>query len=194
MTFQGVVTVTDVVTIVFGSLGLIGLYLTYLQTRHSREANVATSFTNRATFVLEINKWLRDNAEEARFFYTLDYRSAEQAFVFDPRKFPFSDAEHHLDAILYKLSFVGSLLKRNLLTREDLLWMSFFVETVLSHSEVQKYLRWLQGTDQAPNHSDFVDAIVLYEALANESAQSSEVLANYMSNARRTSRSLPAET
>ena len=67
--------------------------------------------------------------------------------------------EQHLDAILYKLVFVGGLLRRGVLERSAVAWMSFVVSAVMGNEEIQAYLKWLQSDDQVPGHSEFVDAV-----------------------------------
>lgn len=128
----------DIAALTVSTLGLIGLLLAYLQFRLSRRANEVTAECARSSLVLEIHKWFREKPEEVIFFYRLDYASSQSAFKFNPIDFPHSDEERQLDALLYKLVFVGSLLRRGVLDHKDIAWMNFIVSAVLGNAEVQK--------------------------------------------------------
>lgn len=172
----------DIASLTVSTLGLIGLLLAYLQFRLSRKANEVTAESSRSSFILEIHKWFRENPEEVAFFYRLDYESRQGAFIFDAEKFPHSDDERQLDAILYKLVFVGGLLRRGVIDQEDIAWMEFIVSAVLSNAEVQKYLVWLQTPNQVPGHSEFVDAIFLFTELFGD-VSAGDFLKDYVRNA-----------
>lgn len=177
-------TVADIGSLVIGSLGLVGLLFAYLQLRYSRRANEKAAAAARAGFVLEIHKWMRDNQGRADFFYRLDYESREFSFVFDPEKFPGSEDEYHLDSIIYKLVFVGGLVRRGVLELEDVSWMLFVVRTVLTNKQVLAYLTWLQSSDQVPGHSEFVDAIHLLKSMLPSDEKLSPQLVRYVQNAK----------
>lgn len=170
----------DIAALTVSTLGLIGLLLAYLQFRLSRKASEVTAEAARSSFVLEIHKWFRERPEEVTFFYRLDYDARPDAFKFNAAEFPHSDDERQLDALLYKLVFVGGLLRRGVLDREDVAWMTFIVSSVLGNVEVQRYLSWLQTPDQAPGHSEFVDAVFLLFELHGEKTQ---LLNDYLENA-----------
>ena len=173
----------DIVALVFGGAGLVGLILAYLQIRMIGESNAATAQYTRANFVLEIHKWLRSDADRMRFFYRLDYAREESAFLFDAKNFPNSDDEAHLDALLYIISYVGSLLKKKIIDSADVQWMAFIVRTVQENPEVQKYLRWLQSAEQVPHHSGFIDAIYIYEVLIGKKREGYPNLKRYQDQA-----------
>lgn len=176
--------IIEIAALAVSSLGLVGLLFAYLQFRLSRKANEITAAAARASFVLEIHRWFRQNLDETKFFYRLDYDTCADGFSFEPASFPHSEDEQHLDALLYKLVFVGGLLRRGVLDREDLEWMRFIVLTVLSNEQVQKYLEWLQTSDQIPGHSDFVDAVFLYQVLVAGDLKADTILGDYIKNAR----------
>lgn len=88
-----------------------------------------------------------------------------------------------MDAILYKLVFVGGLLKRGVLERGDLAWMRFVVSAVMGNKEIQEYLKWLQREDQLPGHSEFVNAVFLYQVLNDMPEVQGSVLDEYLRNA-----------
>ena len=176
-------TAVDIASLTVSTLGLIGLLLAYFQFRLSRKANELTAESSRSSFILEIHKWFRETPEEVAFFYRLDYASRKGAFIFDPENFPHSDDERQLDAILYKLVFVGGLLRRGIVNQEDIAWMEFIVSAVLSNAEVQKYLTWLQTSNQVPGHSEFVDAVFLFTELVGDLGEGG-LLKDYIRNAK----------
>lgn len=176
-------TLIDLAALAVSVLGLIGLLFAFLQFRLSRKANEASAQAARSSFVLEIHKWFRENSDEVRFFYSLDYESKPNSFKFDPELFPHSEDEHHLDAILYKLVFVGGLVRRGVLELRDVSWMSFIVSAVMGNEEIQAYLSWLQTNDQVPGHSEFVDAVFLYQTLNDRPRVQRNALDQYIKNA-----------
>lgn len=131
--------------------------------------------------MLEIYKWLHDDPNDHAFFYRLDYSIGQEAFRFVPEEFPHSEEELYIDKWLYKLSYVGQLLRRSVLDEEDIDWMKFDVETIMLNREVQKYLQWLQSPSQVPGHSGFLDAVYLCEKLS-KNAQCDQ-LVEYKKNA-----------
>ncbi|WP_146176324.1 hypothetical protein [Rhodovulum kholense] len=173
----------DIAALAVSVLGLIGLLFAFLQFRLSRKANEVSAQAARSSFVLEIHKWLREDSDEVRLFYRLDYGSKSEAFKFDPNKFPHSEDEQNLDAMLYKLVFVGGLLRRGVLDLNEIAWMKFVVSTVMENREIQAYLRWLQTPGQIPGHSEFVDAVFLYQKLQKNPFDRSDVLEEYIESA-----------
>jgi hypothetical protein len=90
-----------------GVLGLVSLYLGYRQLKLSREAQSLEARATRARFVLDLNQEFFAADADRKFFYQLDYLD----FRFDPDRFAQSDEERQLDRLLYKLSYVGKLLR-----------------------------------------------------------------------------------
>lgn len=174
----------DIAALTVSTLGLVGLLLAYFQFRLSRKANEITAEAARSSFVLEIHKWFREKSEEVTFFYRLDYDSSPTSFKFNAAEFPHSDDERQLDALLYKLVFVGSLLRRGVLDWKDVEWMTFIVSSILENAQVQEYLKWLQTPDQAPGHSEFVDAVFLCLELRGQNSEQARLLKEYVCNAK----------
>lgn len=183
MQFNNVINVSDLIASTFGFVALVGIYFAYVQLRLARSVNAKNASATQASFILEIYKWFTDNQSEIEFFYKLDYTKSEKSFHFDRETFAHSNDERHLDNLLYKLSFVGSLLKRDIISQSDLEWMRFLVEAILSNNEVCEYLTWLQNEDQVPNHSSFIDAIYLYEQLSNKGLSENLSLQKYKKQA-----------
>lgn len=173
------ISVGDLVRAVFGVIGLTGLFLAYWQLRLSWKANRESAAATRARFVLDLNKWFLENDDEIRFFYRLDYSSHPNAFRFDGTEFPNSPDELRLDALLFKVSHVGALLRHSIVTTDDLDWIHFHVRTVMENPEVQAYLVWIKLDEQVPDHSAFTDAIYLYKVLYGRS-ESYEKLKPYL--------------
>ena len=171
----------DFIRLAFGIVGLAGLFLAYGQLRLAQRNSGENAKSTTARFVLDLNQWFTDNKAEKAFFYRLDYSSHENAFQFDAEHFPHSDDELLLDTLLYKLSHVGALLRRDVVSLEDLQWVRFFVKAVMENPEVHKYLRWLKTSDQVPDHSGFTDAIFLYGQLFGKRRDAYNELKHYFS-------------
>ena len=89
---------------------LVSIFLTYRQLKESRAAQLLQANAMRARFVLDLNQELLASDAERIFFDKIDYKD----FHFDPDKFGQSPEELQLDRLLYKLSYVGKLLRDGL--------------------------------------------------------------------------------
>lgn len=154
MTFNWEIGITQI----FGLFGLLGLFVSFRQL-------VLVQRSNRAKLIIDLSHWFTENAAERSFFYRLDYSSLPSSFKFDPLSFPGSDDEHHLDALLYKLSHIGSMVRHKVIRVSDLGWLRSIVDIVLKNTEVHAYLDWLRTPEQMPDHESFSDAIYLFERL-----------------------------
>lgn len=153
---------------------LVGPFVAYFQLRLNRHVN-------RARLALDLNKLFSENAEERKFFYTLDYSSGPNAFKFDPDKFMYSSQEQNLDSLLYKLSQVGYLLKHKTVLAVDIIWINSIARTVLENRQVHAYLAWL--SKDMPGHRSFADLTHLCNAVCSGAghASASKALATYSS-------------
>lgn len=140
--------------------GLIGLFFAAAQLRSSRRAQ-------ETQLLLAIQDRFRAIPEFSDFLYRLDY-AGEKAWRFDPATFAHSAEEKVLDATLYELAFVGSLVKTRDIQASDLVWLKSWIAIVLRNPHVQAYLRWLKEPDQRPHHDAFIGAIHLYEGVYGE--------------------------
>jgi hypothetical protein len=143
---------TSVVTAVFGLTGLVGIVLTY---HKSLVENAAT----KARFVLYLNQSFLQDDNERAFFYKLDH----DGFFFEPQKFAGSEDEKQLDRLLFKISFVGKLLKDGVVDVSDINFVRHIVGSTMKDKEVAKYLCWLSAA--IPGHQSFHDAAYLVEQL-----------------------------
>ena len=145
---------------VLGLMGLLSVWLAYRQLRLGQEAQVLQANATRARFVLDLNQEFLRNDTERKFFYKLDYKE----FTFDPDKFAESEDELELDRLLYKLSYVGKLLRDQVLSLEDVNNIRHIASRTLRNEEVLKYLRYLKE-EQVPDHGSFSDAVYLFERM-----------------------------
>jgi hypothetical protein len=143
-----------------GLLGLLSVWLAYRQLKLAQKAQLLQATATRTCFILDLNQeFLRSDAER-KFFYKLDYKE----FTFDPDKFAESDDERDRDRLLYKLSYVGKLLRDRLLTLEDVSNIRHIAGRTLRNDEVLKYLRYLKK-EQIPDHNSFSEAVYLFERM-----------------------------
>jgi hypothetical protein len=167
----------DAILVLFGLLGLLSIYFTYRQLRSGQRAQQT-----------QIAIHLHDdffNAPELRaFLYRLDYAGGERAWIFNPDTFPHSDEEKHLDLLLYKLSFIGMLVRARDIHVRDLLWLKVETAIVLENKSVLSYLEWLQSPSQIPGHSSFSGAVHLYNSLFGMSGGEYIRLNSYLERAR----------
>lgn len=160
-------------------VGLFSLLLAYRQLRIAKEAELLQARATRARFVLDLNQEFLNNDAERDFFYKLDY----QDFQFDSSTFAQSNDERQLDRLLYKLSYVGKLLRDGLVTLEDISNIRHIASRTLRNTEVIKYLRYLKE-EQIPDHSSFSDSIYLFERLFGRSDAAYSSIVNYLTPGR----------
>jgi hypothetical protein len=91
-------------------------------------------------------------------------RARYKDFKFDPDTFAQSDDERQLDRLLYKLSYVGKLLREQLVSIEDVNNIHHIAGRTLHNEEVIKYLRYLKEV-QVPDHNSFSDVVYLFERM-----------------------------
>jgi len=131
-------------------------------------SNGAGSRDFKALILIELYKLFENNTDEVRFFYSLDYTKETRSFKFSEDEFPFSDEERFLDGLLRKLSCVGRIFRLGVIGKADLDWVIFITKVVFQNLEVQKYFSWLLRMDQIPDHSEFKEAILFYEAVIGD--------------------------
>lgn len=180
--FTWELTLGQLIAATVATLGLTGLILAYKQLRLVRANSLETSRATKARFVLDLNKWFHEDAAEREFFYRLDYSHKDDAFKFDPSRFPNSKDERVLDGLLYKLNYVGTLLREGVVTAKDLEWVKFIASATMKNEQVLAYLEWLRSPDQVPNHSSFTDVLVLFRELFGASDVAYARLAKYLDN------------
>ena len=120
-----------------GVIGLVSIWLAFRQFKLGREAQLSEARATRARFVLDLNREFLQSDPERAFFYKLDYKE----FRFDPDSFAESVDERELDRLLYKLSYVGKLLRDRVLAIEDVSNIRHIAGRTLRNAEVLKYLR-----------------------------------------------------
>ena len=143
-----------------GLLGLLSVFLAYRQLKQGQKAQKLQANAMRARFVLDLNQEFLASDAERNFFYKLDYKD----FVFDPNVFAQSEDERQLDRLLYKLSYVGKLLRDRLVSLDDVNNIQHIANRTLRNNEVIKYLQYLKEV-QVPDHNSFSDAIYLFERM-----------------------------
>jgi hypothetical protein len=150
----------NAVLAVLGMLGLASILLAYRQLRQGQRAQQQQANATRARFVLDLNQEFLSNEGEREFFYRLDYRD----FTFNPAAFAQSNDERQLDRLLYKLSYVGKLLRDGVVGLDDVNNIRHIASRTLRNEEVIKYLKFLQEV-QIPDHGSFSDAVYLFERM-----------------------------
>src|SRR5262249_868536 len=125
---------------VLGLLGVLSIWLAYRQLKLGQEAQQLQANATRARFILALDQEFLCNAAEPKCFYRLDYKE----LTFDPDKFAESDEERELDRLLYKLSYVGKLLRDRLLNLQDVNNIRHIAGRTLRNDEVLKYLKYLK--------------------------------------------------
>ncbi len=140
-----------VVTAILGITGRVGIAVAY-------DGGLREAQAVRARFIFDLTGRFLEDDRERDFFYKLDY----QDFISDPNGFAQSADELHLDRLLYKLTYVGKLLRDGLVSKDDLGSIRHIASRTLRNPEVIKYLRYLKE-EQIPDHSSFSDSIYLFE-------------------------------
>lgn len=97
------------------------------------------TLAQRAGFLLTLTeRYFADN-EIRKFYYQIDYHH----FIFDLKSFVGSDEERWLDTLLYTFDVIGSLVRMNGVTINEVKIFAFQASRVLNNPEVKKYLAWL---------------------------------------------------
>ena len=150
----------NAILVILALLGLLSVFLAYRQLKQGQDAQRVQANAMRARFVLDLNQEFLANDAERNFFYKLDYKD----FKFEPNAFAQSDDERQLDRLLYKLSYVGKLLRDRLVNLEDVNNIQHIANRTLRNEEVIKYLQYLKE-EQIPDHNSFSDAVYLFERM-----------------------------
>jgi hypothetical protein len=101
--------ISELASAAVGIIGLISLIYTLIQIRQTKR-------TRQTTILLSLQQRFRSIQGFEDFLYGLDYSSKPYSWKFDRARFgePNNRDERILDAILYELAFVGSLVSSDL--------------------------------------------------------------------------------
>lgn len=97
-----------------------------------------------AQFVANLSRDLLATAELRQFYFHIDY----EKFRFDSSAiaaFKGSDDERRLVALLYQYNMIGRLIQMGVVSYDDIDFLVFEVIQVLSNTQVQNYLAWLDA-------------------------------------------------
>jgi len=150
----------NAVLAVLGLIGLVSIALAYRQLKEGQRAQHRQAIAMKARFVLDLNQEFLSSEAERAFFYQLDYRD----FEFKPELFAQSNDERQLDRLLYKLSYVGKLLRDGVVGLDDVNDIRHIASRTLRNDEAIKYLKYLKEV-QVPDHACFSDAVYLFEQM-----------------------------
>ena len=167
----------NAILVLFGLLGLLSIYFAYRQLRFGQRAQ-------QTQIAIQLHDDFFNAPELRAFLYRLDYTRGERAWIFKPESFAHSDEEKYLDLLLYKLSFIGTLVRNGDIHVRDLLWLKVETAIVLENKSVLDYLDWLQSPSQIPGHSSFSGAVHLYNSLFGRSGAAYMRLNSYLDRAR----------
>lgn len=164
--------------VILGFIGLFSIFLAYRQLRIGQRAQ-------QTQIAIHLHSDFFEEPDLRDFLYRLDYSDGPKAWKFNPKTFPHSEDERLLDLILYKFSFIGSLVENNDIKIGDLLWLKVEAKIVLENEDVIKYLEWIQSSSQIPGHSSFSGAIKLYNSLVGGNGESHKRLNRYLQHAKK---------
>ena len=167
----------NAVLVLFGLLGLLSIYFAYRQLRFGQRAQ-------QTQIAIQLHDDFFNAPELRAFLYRLDYKTKEDAWIFEPNSFPLSKEERYLDLLLYKLSFIGMLVRNKDIHAHDLLWLKAETAIVLENEHVLNYLEWLQSPSQIPGHSSFSGVVYLYKSLFGSGGVAYARLSSYLDRAR----------
>jgi hypothetical protein len=125
--------------------------------------------TNKAKFVFDVTDSFLKDGDLQRFWYRLDYDSADDiSWKFDLHTFRQSEEERLLDALLYKFDAVGLMLRTKAVHVSDLEGLFILCRQTFSNADVREYLRFHQ-LDFWHAYSlctlCYADALYLYQQL-----------------------------
>lgn len=151
--------ILDFVGIASGLFAVIAGSIAVAALRHN-------SKTNRSKFIFDlIDSFIKDTATQ-KFWYRLDYED----WKFDLSSFRHSEEEQQIDALLYRFSVAGQLLKNRSLSHKDLKTIYPIARQFFTNIEIRKYLRFnMIDFWRVAGHTNFhwPDAMHLYSELTN---------------------------
>ncbi|WP_157726321.1 hypothetical protein [Imhoffiella purpurea] len=119
------------------------------------------SKTNRSKFIFDLTDSFIKDPLTRKFWYRLDYED----WKFDLHSFRHSEEEQQIDALLYRFSVAGQLLKNRSLSHEDLRNVYPIARQFFANIEIRKYLKFnMIDFWRVAGHTDFQwpDAMYLY--------------------------------
>jgi hypothetical protein len=167
----------DFIISTLGIFGILGVYFAYRQLRLGQRAQ-------QTGLLIQLHHEFYDDKQVREFIYRLDYARDPRAWKFEPETFRFSQDEDSLDTLLYRLSFIGSLVKNGDLHIRDLEWLKADIAIILENEQVLDYLGWLQSPGELVGHSSFSGAIFLYLSMFGPEGASASRLRQYLKRAR----------
>ena len=133
MTFDPSISIGHVILACGFIATTIGLLLNVVALRRTLKVQ-------RLDYLYRVTHDLFADSEFRRFFYQLDYGR----FTFDADSFRESDAELHLDRLLYTYDLIGRLIRNGVVNVSDVSNVSFEISQICTNAEVRRYLDWLE--------------------------------------------------
>jgi hypothetical protein len=146
--------ILDFIKVASGLFVVIGGSIAVAALRHN-------SKTNRSKFIFDLTESFLKDPSTRKLWYRLDYDD----WKFDLTNFRHSDEEQQIDALLYRFSVVGQLLRNRSICHEDLRNIYTIVRQFFTNIEIRNYLRFnVIDFWRVAGHKDshWPDAMYLY--------------------------------
>ncbi len=131
--FQNTISISDILSLIFLGLAIIGIFLTRHQIKQGYNVQ-------KATFFKDLFQTMYGDPEIRNTFYLIEHSK----FIFND-KFYESGNEQSIDRLLCFVDLICGLYAGKMLTKQETLYFEFEFITIYNDLNVQAYLEHLRG-------------------------------------------------
>lgn len=154
--FQKTISIADIINVLLLLAAVIGIFLTYRQTRHTYK-------TQKATFFKDLYSIMFSDPDIRKAYYQIEY----DRFVYDS-SFHGSKNEQRIDRLLNFADLVCYLHGQNMLTEYEMSFFKYEFIRMYTDKNMQGYLKFLRdfyrqnetGTEPFPTYVKYCETIV----------------------------------
>lgn len=131
--FQNTISISDILSLIFLGLAIIGIFLTRHQIKQGYNVQ-------KATFFKDLFQTMYGDPEIRNTFYLIEHGK----FVFNDNFYE-SGNEQSIDRLLCFVDLICSLYAGKMLTKQEMLYFEFELITIYNDPNVQAYLEHITG-------------------------------------------------
>lgn len=132
--FQNTISASDILSLFFLSLAIIGIFLTRHQIKQGYDVQ-------KASFFKELFQTMYGDPDIRNTLYLILHGK----FVFDDTSFYESGHEQSIDRLLCYLDLICALYLGKMLTKQEMLYFEYELNTVYRDPHIQAYLQHVKG-------------------------------------------------
>jgi len=131
--FQNTISISDILSLIFLGLAIIGIFLTRHQIKQGYNVQ-------KATFFKDLFQTMYGDPEIRNTFYLIEHGK----FVFD-NNFYQSENEQSIDRLLCFVDLICGLYAGKMLTKQEMFYFEFELITIYNDPNVQAYIEYIRG-------------------------------------------------